>query len=542
MMGSRVCEIGSISLPNITWLISAIADIHVAYGAVHPYIAMFLCIAGTLLNIVTILVLTRPTMLSPVNLLLCAVAVCDIAVMTSYLVFVSHFLINAAKRCETDDYSFAWAVFTLFHAHASVIFHATSIWLTVSLAQIRVLTISRATSGPAKGVTIPFTVGLSIVTWLIIICVNVPNFLTFEIVEMPAIELLSCLIETDYTHFNESVPSIADIQPRSETDITSSFGSVFMVSASGGDCMKLKLAFWSNGILFKVVPCILLTLSIIALLKIISDVSNRRKALAHVMKKKVPKDRTTPMLVAVLSIFLLAELPQGVMSVLTGVYTSDTFHQKIYLPLGDIMDLLSLLNSAVNFIIYCSMSRKFRVVFLQIISVCLPETILRNKSFAIKSKDLKEFSRLQPEHPSEYPDTEQMALTSQRRTTATSIYNSVPIPQKDPIQKYGRFLTVTNTYTTNEPLIITMSESDASKTENDNKQNKNDNHSLTFLQHCPTSSQKPKQRQSIMRQQSCNTVVRVGGMLPNIPQCSPSETQKLSTTRFRFPFLTGKSM
>ena len=88
------------------------------------------------------------------------------------------------------------------------------------------------------------------------------------------------------------------------------------------------------------------------------------------MKKKVPKDHTTPMLVAVLSIFLIAELPQGVMLVLTGVFSSSTFHEKLYIPLGDLMDILSLLNSAVNFLIYCAMSRKFRSVFFQLFFSC----------------------------------------------------------------------------------------------------------------------------------------------------------------------------
>lgn len=89
------------------------------------------------------------------------------------------------------------------------------------------------------------------------------------------------------------------------------------------------MAFWSNGMIFKVVPCLLLTVSIVALLKIIADVSNKRKNLAQVMKKKVPKDHTTPMLVAVLSIFLIAELPQGVMLVMTGIFSSDTFKKTV---------------------------------------------------------------------------------------------------------------------------------------------------------------------------------------------------------------------
>ncbi|VDM26119.1 unnamed protein product, partial [Toxocara canis] len=173
IMSGGACEIGSVPLPNVTWLIAAIAQFDSTYGAIHPYIALFLCIAGTVMNVVTVLVLTRPSMISPVNVLLCSVAVCDVIVMTSYLVFVSHFLIGAANRCDQRDYSFSWAV---------------------SLAQIRVLTISRATSGPTTTITIRLTVVLSFATCLIMACVNIPNFLTFEIVEMAASTFLPCLL------------------------------------------------------------------------------------------------------------------------------------------------------------------------------------------------------------------------------------------------------------------------------------------------------------------------------------------------------------
>uniref|UniRef100_A0A7I4YWI8 Transmembrane protein n=1 Tax=Haemonchus contortus TaxID=6289 RepID=A0A7I4YWI8_HAECO len=64
-----------------------------------------------------------------------------------------------------------------------------------------------------------------------------------------------------------------------------------------------------------------------ALLKIIRDVSHRRKSLAQVMnKKRMPRDHTTPMLVAVLSIFLVAELPQGMLHVyIYSAWRSDGF-------------------------------------------------------------------------------------------------------------------------------------------------------------------------------------------------------------------------
>ncbi len=81
--------------------------------------------------------------------------------------------------------------------------------------------------------------------------------------------------------------------------------------------------------IFKVVPCLLLTFSIVALLKIISVVGTKRRNLAQVMKRKVPKDHTTPMLTAVLTIFLIAELPQGIMLVMTGIFSAESFHKRV---------------------------------------------------------------------------------------------------------------------------------------------------------------------------------------------------------------------
>ncbi|KAI6237846.1 Cholecystokinin receptor [Aphelenchoides besseyi] len=352
-MAGDFCEIGSIPLSNETWapIVQMVAVFQRSYGQIHPFVATMLCAVGTIMNFITVVVLTRPTMLSPVNVLLCAVAICDILVMTSTLVFVVHFHFVADSRCEVSDYSYGWAIFTIVHAHVSVIFHATSIWLTVSLAQIRVLTIRRATSGPTTSITERFSIILAIVTFIVMTAVNLPNFLTFEVDEVPAEMYLSCMqMDGDENMFSAM-----------------SNGSwVYAVRAHEKDCMKLKMAFWSNGMIFKVVPCLLLTVSIVALLKIIADVSNKRKNLAQVMKKKVPKDHTTPMLVAVLSIFLLAELPQGIFLVMSGIFSSEVFKKKIYLPLGDFMDFLSLLNSAIGFLIYVAMSRKFRSVFFQL--------------------------------------------------------------------------------------------------------------------------------------------------------------------------------
>ncbi|VDM81449.1 unnamed protein product [Strongylus vulgaris] len=92
------CEMGSVPLTESAWLVDAVAALHGAYEHIHPYMAVALCLAGTAMNAVTVVVLTRPSMLSPINAILCAVAICDMLVMTSVLVFVYHFLISANFR------------------------------------------------------------------------------------------------------------------------------------------------------------------------------------------------------------------------------------------------------------------------------------------------------------------------------------------------------------------------------------------------------------------------------------------------------------
>ncbi|KAK6045098.1 hypothetical protein COOONC_17397 [Cooperia oncophora] len=101
--------------------------------------------------------------------------------MTSVLVFVCHFLISANLRCDPEDYDRKWAYFLFAHSQSTVILHATSIWLTVLLAQIRVYTIKRATAGPSEAITARATGGIALVTLCVVALVNIPNFMTFEV-------------------------------------------------------------------------------------------------------------------------------------------------------------------------------------------------------------------------------------------------------------------------------------------------------------------------------------------------------------------------
>ena len=73
--------------------------------------------------------------------------------------------------------------------------------------------------------------------------------------------------------------------------------------------------------------------------------------------------RTTRMLLVVITLFLVTELPQGILIALS--VTIPGFFNTVYIPLGDMMDQIALLNNGLNFLLYCSMSRDFRTTLLK---------------------------------------------------------------------------------------------------------------------------------------------------------------------------------
>jgi len=74
-------------------------------------------------------------------------------------------------------------------------------------------------------------------------------------------------------------------------------------------------------------------------------------------------NRTTAMLLAVVGLFQLTELPQGVLTLCT-IFIPN-FFADVYWPLGDLLDMSALLNNSINFVLYCTMSRQFRQTFIE---------------------------------------------------------------------------------------------------------------------------------------------------------------------------------
>lgn len=116
--------------------------------------------------------------------------------------------------------------------------------------------------------------------------------------------------------------------------------------------------------ILQVVPCLLLIFFTVALLYKLDSTRRRRRLITSgnslaTKKCDAHSDRTTKMLVILLLIFICTELPQGILALANGLYPND-IHQFVYLSLGDILDLLSLINCNSCYLLYPLISTQYR--------------------------------------------------------------------------------------------------------------------------------------------------------------------------------------
>jgi hypothetical protein len=77
--------------------------------------------------------------------------------------------------------------------------------------------------------------------------------------------------------------------------------------------------------------------------------------------KESDHNRISIMLLIICLLVLIAELPQALL-IFISILNND-FYLDVYKPLGDLMDMCVLISYSINFILYCSMSQKFRSTF-----------------------------------------------------------------------------------------------------------------------------------------------------------------------------------
>lgn len=330
------------------------------YKPIHGYLAACVCVFGVIANVLNIVVLTRKNMLTSTNVILTGLAISDGLIMALYFPFaLGMYIINGVKVTPSRD-TYQLAQFQLAYAILSVIVHSVSIWLTVTLAVFRYVFIRF----PRRGVRLCNTDRAKKACVIVVVAVFVvclPNCLTYKIVQ---------------TKLNGTLPNGEYIN-----------GSIYWINVRNATPfweVLTNMNFWIQAIFIKLLPCFLLTIFSLLLLKTMKDADKRRKLLLNKIsltdgesatfsnqstlskrpKKTSRSNRTTRMLLTVVFLFIITNTPQGILNVLSGLI--DHFFHDVYVPIGDLLDIMTLLNNGINFVLYCTMSKQFRETFIRI--------------------------------------------------------------------------------------------------------------------------------------------------------------------------------
>jgi Serpentine type 7TM GPCR chemoreceptor Srw len=310
--------------------------------------------------VLNFIVLTRKELRSHINQILAALAVSDFVVMLVYVPYALDYAFTLNTRWERLTYGYAHYI--LIYAMLSQTAHTVSIFLTIILALWRYVSVCHPN---AKNSIMKRTLLAILSSYFLAPLISLPYFLSLGIASEDILVFAGNMTEIrSNVNFTLNVGESGEVMKFTKYTV---YPSKFAQRHNA-------LFLWVYSVIIKLLPCIALTYFSLQLIRALYEAKKRKEKLTaggtggmsvKLMTKKKQADRTTRMLIAVLLLFLLTEFPQGIMGLFSAILHHH-FYTYCYQKLGDLMDFLALLNSSINFILYCTMSRQFRETFTQI--------------------------------------------------------------------------------------------------------------------------------------------------------------------------------
>src|SRR6218665_92705 len=222
------------------------------YQDYHGYVSSCLCVFGIVSNLTNIAVLTRRSMTSPTNHLLTALAISDLLTMTIYLPYAIYFHCLTVPN-SSHPHPRAWIVYLLFNSYFTITTHTVSMWLTVALAVFRYIAVCHHPHAPPMCSL--WRARLTVVAIALatpVFCM--PNYILYR----------SVRLKTGTFWFQEN-PFVRPLHK--------------------------SLNYWVYGVIFKVVPCILLVTLSALLLRTMNAAKTRRRSLVSQRSDSDADDR-----------------------------------------------------------------------------------------------------------------------------------------------------------------------------------------------------------------------------------------------------------
>lgn len=284
-----------------------------------------LCFPGIIGNILSLIVLFHKDMATSTNVYLSALAISDTVKLINDVLY---FVVILMKHTEAEN---AAVVMANMYPYAHYIFNfavCVTAWLTVSIAVERYISVCHPTQ--AKSIcTIPRARNISIFVFIVMIVLTVPSAMRYHaVLKVNPVFNVSCYrVEPTELGNNESF---------------------------------MKPYTWIQNSFRSIVPLVVL---IFLNARIIHELKRERikgKSLSG-------RNRITLIMIIIIIVFLVCITPDAVMSMFFGFgYVEE---DSIVKGIREITDSLLAVNSAFNFVLYCTMSQQFRGTFCKIFGI-----------------------------------------------------------------------------------------------------------------------------------------------------------------------------
>lgn len=314
--------------------------------AIRGYVTFFIALATILSNIVLVSVFVFRSSRTSTTIVLTSLAISDSIICLTRLPEAVYF--NMAGNYKNLYITYPWCIATHVLYVIYQVFRMTSNWLTALLGVQRLVAIAlpfkhgKLFNSRASCVEIAVIVAVSVL-------LNLYEALGIYISELP-------IYKTWY--YNETLPSSCTREV-----------SLGLVSAFGDPTKSNTLFFIFSGLLYRVLPVLILIFTTVMLAYFLYKRQKMRTSNTEEKKKQI--QRMTILIFLILVVFLIAEIQDGIAYFIYAAELSQDKKRQILSKEDDIRwdtisSMLSLISYACNFWIFFLMSQQFRSALLDI--------------------------------------------------------------------------------------------------------------------------------------------------------------------------------
>jgi hypothetical protein len=249
---------------------------------------------------------------------------------------IAFFMVMSPNK--EDTYTEAGMYTVMISFHLFIEFHMLSTWLTIDMMIFRFLKIVKPTLASKACTLKRAKISVAAIT-VIVLAASSSNYPFYKVQEIKnnSTNASSYFLEpTSFTKSNPAYPT---------------------------------LLLWIYGVVVKIIPIVTILILCTLIICHIQKAKRRIHDATQSQASTAQYNQTTLMLSVVAVIYVITELPIGVMSFISGLHGDDghLFYFLLFSGVGDLLDLCTLINSTANFFVYISISRNFRSILTDMI-------------------------------------------------------------------------------------------------------------------------------------------------------------------------------